>query len=199
MQNNDNKFINTSCHTTLYSWGIHIAFHYLKLIWISCNQATADGSSEGSGYCIANARSKATSCFAIWCECFLHRASCPSSERYWKGCRPSATGTSAHNDALTWLFILPTCVIAKNCEKTIARVWSASSSSLHWFSSHSYMWTFRREHFSPDFEGPFRPSRQLSKSYAREKNLDLQFAINISGNSPFGTSALKKNAERYEW
>jgi hypothetical protein len=40
-----------------------------------------------------------TSCFAIWCECFLHRASCPSSERYWKGCRPSATGTSAHNDA----------------------------------------------------------------------------------------------------
>ena len=37
----------------------------------------ADGSSEGSGYCIANARSKATtSCFAIWCECFHHRASC---------------------------------------------------------------------------------------------------------------------------
>jgi hypothetical protein len=29
------------------------------------------------------------------------------------------------------------------------------------------MWTFRREHFSPDFEGP---SRQLSKSSAREKN-----------------------------
>jgi hypothetical protein len=28
----------------------------------------------------------------------------------------------------------------------------------------------RREHFSPDFEGPFRPSRQLSKSSAREKN-----------------------------
>jgi hypothetical protein len=26
------------------------------------------------------------------------------------------------------------------------------------------------EHFSPDFEGPFRPSRQLSKSSAREKN-----------------------------
>jgi hypothetical protein len=48
------------------------------------------------------------------------------------------------------------------------------------------------EHFSPDFEGPFRPSRQLSKSSAREKNqvqknLDLHFAINISGNSPFGT------------
>jgi hypothetical protein len=33
----------------------------------------------------------------------------------------------------------------------------------------SYMWTFRREHFSPDFEGPFRLSRQLSKSSAREK------------------------------
>jgi hypothetical protein len=31
----------------------------------------------------------------------------------------------------------------------------------------SYMWTFRREHFSPNFEGP---SRQLSKSSAREKN-----------------------------
>jgi hypothetical protein len=46
----------------------------------------ADGSSEGSGYCIANARSKATtSCIAIWCECFRHRTSCPSSERYWKG------------------------------------------------------------------------------------------------------------------
>ena len=67
-----------------------------------------------------------------------------------------------------------------------------------------YMSTFRREHFSPDFEGPFRSSHQLSKSSAREKNqvqknLDLHFAINISGNSPFGTSALKKNAERYEW
>ena len=24
---------------------------------------------------------------------------CPSSERYWKGCRPSATGTFARNDA----------------------------------------------------------------------------------------------------
>jgi hypothetical protein len=100
MQNNDNKFVNTSCHTTLYSWGIHIAFHYLKLIWISCNHAKADGSSEGSGYCIANARSKATTSYsAIWCECFHHRASCPSSERYWKGCRPSTTGMSACNDA----------------------------------------------------------------------------------------------------
>ena len=67
-----------------------------------------------------------------------------------------------------------------------------------------YMLTFRREHFSPDFEGPFRPSRQLSKSSACEKNkvpknLDLHFAINISGNSPFGTPALMENAERYEW
>ena len=47
----------------------------------------------------------------------------------------------------------------------------------------AYMWTFRREHFSPDFEGP---SHQLSKSSAREKNqvqknLYLHFAINISG------------------
>ena len=30
-------------------------------------------------------------------------------------------------------------------------------------------------------------------------NLDLHFAINISGNSPFGTPALMKNAERCEW
>ena len=66
------------------------------------------------------------------------------------------------------------------------------------------MWTFRREHFSPDFEGPFHSSCQLSKSSTREKNqvqknLDLHFAINISGNSPFGTPALTKNAEKYEW
>jgi hypothetical protein len=50
---------------------------------------------------------------------------------------------------------------------------------------------------SVDFEGPFRPSRQLSKSSAREKNqvqkiLDLHFAINISGNSPFGIPVLTK-------
>jgi hypothetical protein len=62
----------------------------------------------------------------------------------------------------------------------------------------------RQEHFSLDFEDPFRPSRQLSKSFAREKNqvqknLDLHFAINISGNSPFGTPELTKNDERYEW
>jgi hypothetical protein len=62
-----------------------------------------------------------------------------------------------------------------------------------------------REHFSPDFEGSFRPSRQLSKSSAAleknqvQYNLDLHFAINISGNSPFGTPALTKNTERYEW
>ena len=31
---------------------------------------------------------------------------------------------------------------------------------------YAYMWTFPREHFYPDFEGPFR---QLSKSSAREK------------------------------
>jgi hypothetical protein len=30
-------------------------------------------------------------------------------------------------------------------------------------------------------------------------NLDPHFEINISGNSPFGTPALTKNAERYEW
>jgi hypothetical protein len=30
-------------------------------------------------------------------------------------------------------------------------------------------------------------------------NLDLHFAINISGNSPFGTPGLTKNPERYEW
>ena len=36
--------------------------------------------------------------------------------------------------------------------------------------SYTYMWTFRREHFPPDFEGPFCPSRQLLKSSAREKN-----------------------------
>jgi hypothetical protein len=64
--------------------------------------------------------------------------------------------------------------------------------------------TFRREHSSPDFEGPFRPSRQLSKSSVREKiqvqkNIDLHFAINISGNSPFETPVLTKNIERYEW
>jgi hypothetical protein len=46
--------------------------------------------------------------------------------------------------------------------------------------------TFRREHSSPDFEGPFRPSCQLSKSSVREKiqvqkNIDLHFSINISG------------------
>ena len=32
-----------------------------------------------------------------------------------------------------------------------------------------------------------------------QKNLDLHFAINISGNSPFGTPTLMKNAERYKW
>ena len=52
------------------------------------------------------------------------------------------------------------------------------------------MRTFRREHFSPDFEGPFC---QLSKSSAREKNLDLHFAINISGNSPFGTDEKRRD------
>ena len=31
-----------------------------------------------------------------------------------------------------------------------------------------------------------------------QKNIDLHFAINISGNSPFGTPALMKNAERYK-
>jgi hypothetical protein len=31
------------------------------------------------------------------------------------------------------------------------------------------MWTFRREHFSPDFEGPFRSSSELSKSSAVKK------------------------------
>jgi hypothetical protein len=41
---------------------------------------------------------------------------------------------------------------------------------MSYIESTAYMWTFRREHFSPDFEGPFRPSRQLSKSSAREKN-----------------------------
>jgi hypothetical protein len=56
------------------------------------------------------------------------------------------------------------------------------------------MWTFRQEHFSPDFEGPFR---QLSKSSPREKykvqkNLYLHFAINISGNSPFGTDEKRR-------
>ena len=106
----------------------------------------------------ANARSKATtSCFAIWCKCFHHRASCPSSERYWKGCQPSATGTSARNDATSraiqlahlrnhHVTVTETALITvgnhnrhihPKTEKPIARVWSAISSTLHWFSSHS--------------------------------------------------------------
>jgi hypothetical protein len=52
----------------------------------------AQSVSHSLGYCIAKARLKeTTSCVAIWCECFHHRASCPSSERYWKGCRLSAS------------------------------------------------------------------------------------------------------------
>ena len=39
-------------------------------------------------------------------------------------------------------------------------------------------------------------SENFSKNWS---SLDLHFAINISGNSPFGTPALTKNAERYEW
>jgi hypothetical protein len=31
-----------------------------------------------------------------------------------------------------------------------------------------------------------------------ERKISLHFAINISGNSPFGTPALTKNAEKYE-
>ena len=31
------------------------------------------------------------------------------------------------------------------------------------------MWFFRREEHSPDFEGHFRPSRQLSESSANQK------------------------------
>jgi hypothetical protein len=40
-----------------------------------------------------------------------------------------------------------------------------------------YMWTFRREHFSPDFEGPFRPSRQISKSSARIYHSDCWWSF----------------------
>jgi hypothetical protein len=68
-----------------------------KLIWISSNHATVDRGSEGSGYCIVNARAKATCCIAIWCAYFHHRASYLSSERYWKGCRPSARNDPLHH------------------------------------------------------------------------------------------------------
>ena len=37
------------------------------------------------------------------------------------------------------------------------------------------------------------------KKIKYNKILTYNFAINISGNSPFGTPALTKNAERYEW
>jgi hypothetical protein len=36
-------------------------------------------------------------------------------------------------------------------------------------------------------------------SYIRSWERPGHFAINISGNSPFGTPALMKNAERYEY
>jgi hypothetical protein len=40
-----------------------------------------------------------------------------------------------------------------------------------------YMWTFRREHIYPDFEGPFRPSRQISKSSARIYHSDCWWSF----------------------
>ena len=88
----------------------------IDTLWSSCNHGTADWSSEGSGYCIANARSEArTGCYAVWCECFHHRTSCPFFERNRKSCWSTAIGTSARNVATSrqgWLFVFPTCVIA---------------------------------------------------------------------------------------
>ena len=47
----------------------------------------------------------------------------------------------------------------------LKRIWNPIDFQGH--RSKAYMWTFWREHFPPDFEGP---SRQLSKSSTREKN-----------------------------
>jgi hypothetical protein len=47
---------------------------------------------------------------------------------------------------------------------------------------------------------PFPPTQSPpNKKIKYNKILTYIFAINISGNSPFGTLALRKNAERYEW
>ena len=47
----------------------------------------------------------------------------------------------------------------------------------------------------------FQSNRPQVKSFTVKSapNQHLHFAINISGNSPFGTPALTKNAKRYEW
>jgi hypothetical protein len=37
------------------------------------------------------------------------------------------------------------------------------------FTLYTYMWTFRREHFSPDFEGPFVPPVNFQNLLPMEK------------------------------
>ena len=61
-----------------------------------------------------------------------------------------------------------------------------------WTGSHARETLISRTHL-------FLPHDIPQQKNQVQLNLDLHFAINISGNSLFGTPALMKNAERYEW
>ena len=73
---------------------------------------------------------------------------------------------------IAYLLTLPLCVGVSRV-RALSPAWTVSPvqetliSRTHLFLPHDLPPT---KDFSPDFEGPFRPSRQLSKSSAYEKN-----------------------------
>ena len=90
-----------------------------------------------------------------------------------------------------YLLTLPLCA-GVSCVRALSPAWTGSParetliSRTHLFLLHDLPPT---KNFLQILRVPF----------VNFQNLDLHFAINISGNSPFGTPVLTKNAKRYEW
>ena len=100
--------------------------------------------------------------------------------------------TSPYNSGICLAYLL-TVILSKFCENTylltlllFAGVSRVRALSPAWTGFHARETLISRTHLFLPHDLP--PTKKL-------KNLDLHFAINISGNSPFGTPELMNNAE----
>ena len=111
----------------------------------------------------------------------LHRHSLKNNQSNQKKMYKSFYGTLlAINKDTAYLLTLP-LFTGVSCVRALSPAWTGS---------HAQETLISRTHlFLPHDIPPTKKSSTIKY---------LHFAINISGNSPFGTPALMKNAERYE-
>lgn len=127
------NFVKISCHIIWYSWGTSPTAIIIEF------EALANGSSDGSDYCIFNARSKAMQ-FGVnvsTIQCLVRRLRETGRVVDIRLACLHNRHATATETAVTSAGNIKRHIHPKKCKESIARGWYTSTLSLRWSDSHS--------------------------------------------------------------